>query len=239
VDIATEAVIRPLLLDTQLDATHSFVWALDGVVIPGETGPTLLAQKEGQYSVVATSATGCVSEEVTVTVIKSGPARPIGPGYYVTNAFSDEQVITIKIEGYGQYEYKLDEGPWQPTPVFTNVSAGVHTVYVRDTNTNGCGEIILTGVSVIDYPNFFTPNDDGFRDKWNIIGLDQEDAKIYIFDRYGKLLKQISAVGEGWDGTFNGANMPATDYWFSVTYKEFDGTTTVIKEFRAHFSLLR
>ena len=38
------------------------------------------------------------------------------------------------------------------------------------------------------------PNNDGFNDTWNIIGLADYDpaARIYIFDRYGKLLKQIS-----------------------------------------------
>ncbi|MFN3640655.1 MAG: T9SS type B sorting domain-containing protein, partial [Flavobacterium sp.] len=88
-----------------------------------------------------------------------------------------------------------------------------------------------------NYPNFFTPNADGYNDTWNIIGMEDPvyNAKIYIFDRYGKLLKQISPRGLGWDGTYNGQSMPSTDYWFTVTYEE-NGTP---KEFRAHFSLKR
>ena len=35
-------------------------------------------------------------------------------------------------------------------------------------------------------------------------------STIYIFDRYGKLLKQLSPLGQGWDGTFNGKPLPAT-----------------------------
>jgi len=64
---------------------------------------------------------------------------------------------------------------------------------------------------------------------------------IYIFDRYGKLIKQISPdlESDGWDGTFNGAQLPADDYWFTVTYPEFDGVNTLTKEFKAHFSLKR
>jgi gliding motility-associated-like protein len=241
VDIATGAVVRPLEISTGLDeATHDFEWFLDGVLQP-EAGSSYIAQTAGSYTVRVTSVPGgCVSQiSAPAVVIRSGPASAIGTGYYVTNYFSDQQVVTIKIEGYGAYEYRLDDGPWQTSPVFTNIPPGTHTAYIRDTNPDGCGETTLTGVSIVDYPNFFTPNDDGFRDAWNIIGLDQPDAKIYIFDRYGKLLKQISAVGEGWDGTFNGAKMPATDYWFTVTYSEFDGTSSVVKEFRAHFSLLR
>jgi gliding motility-associated-like protein len=242
VDKSTEGILRPLVIDTQL-TTGIFEWTLtqDGTttILP-EQGPVLIAEEAGEYNVTVTSLSGCVSDPIPpVTVIKSGPAVKIGRGYYVTNYFSDNQNITVTVDGYGIYEYKLDEGPWQTDNVFTNVSPGTHTVTVRDTNPDGCGETILTGANIVDYMNFFTPNDDGIRDYWNVIGLDQPDAKIYIFDRYGKLLKQISAVGEGWDGTYNGAKLPATDYWFTVTYREFDGTTTIIKEFKAHFSLLR
>jgi gliding motility-associated-like protein len=67
--------------------------------------------------------------------------------------------------------------------------------------------------------------------------LDQPDAKIYIYDRYGKLLKQITptATSQGWDGTYIGASMPSTDYWFTIEYKENDQQ----KLFKAHFALKR
>ncbi|HNP34121.1 MAG TPA: T9SS type B sorting domain-containing protein, partial [Flavobacterium sp.] len=91
-------------------------------------------------------------------------------------------------------------------------------------------------VSVIDYPHYFTPNGDGINDYWNIVGLGgQPNAKIYIFDRYGKLMKQISSTGLGWDGTYNGNLLPADDYWFSVDYIE----NATAKQFKAHFSLKR
>jgi gliding motility-associated-like protein len=51
----------------------------------------------------------------------------------------------------------------------------------------------------------------------SFVGLvGQPGAKISIFDRYGKLLKQISSTGAGWDGTYNGYLMPSDDYWFTV-----------------------
>ncbi|WP_394908110.1 T9SS type B sorting domain-containing protein, partial [uncultured Mesonia sp.] len=79
--------------------------------------------------------------------------------------------------------------------------------YGRD--KNGCGTTVRE-IAFIDYPKFFTPNEDGYNDTWNIIGLGEANigAKIFIFDRYGKLLKQLSPSGPGWDGTFNGKPMP-------------------------------
>ena len=72
--------------------------------------------------------------------------------------------------------------------------------------------------------------------KWNIYGLSQaNDVKVYIFDRDGKLLKQVSPKGEGWDGNFNGNPYPASDYWFTIDYTE-QGTS---KQYKSHFSLKR
>ncbi|WP_332871661.1 T9SS type B sorting domain-containing protein [Flavobacterium selenitireducens] len=42
----------------------------------------------------------------------------------------------------------------------------------------------------------------------------------------------------GWDGTFNGSQMPSTDYWFTVEYPD-PNANGAMKEFKAHFSLKR
>ena len=60
----------------------------------------------------------------------------------------------------------------------------------------------------------------------------QTKTKIYIFDRYGKLLKELDPLGLGWDGTYIGYPLPSTDYWFRVQLE--DG-----REFKSHFSLVR
>lgn len=152
----------------------------------------------------------------------------------VTNYFEDNQIITVFAENAGNYLYQIDFGPLQESNVFQNVSSGVHTIKVID--ANGCSSPLSTEVTVINYPKFFTPNQDNYNDTWNIFGLaDQFKSQISIFDRYGKLLKQISPRGTGWDGTYNGQPMPSDDYWFLVEYEE-NGS---LKEFKAHFSLKR
>jgi gliding motility-associated-like protein len=55
---------------------------------------------------------------------------------------------------------------------------------------------------------------------------------IRIFDRYGKLLKQIFPNSNGWDGTFNGQALPSDDYWYTVVLE--DG-----REIKGHFALKR
>jgi gliding motility-associated-like protein len=153
----------------------------------------------------------------------------------VSNYFDDLQVITVLASGPGEYLYQLDLGPLQESSVFENVPAGLHTITVFDKNS--CGPSLSDpNIMVINYPKFFTPNGDGFNDHWNITGLaDQPNSRIFIFDRYGKLIKEISPAGSGWDGTYNGNELPATDYWFTVDYLE----NTTPKQFKAHFSLKR
>jgi gliding motility-associated-like protein len=111
----------------------------------------------------------------------------------------------------------------------------MHTISVRD--RFGCA-IETLKINIIDYPKYFTPNGDGYHDTWNISSLrHQANAKIYIFDRYGKLLKEIRPSGEGWNGTFNGQPMPTSDYWFLVEY--YSQSSKALNQFKAHFTLKR
>ncbi|MGC4039790.1 MAG: T9SS type B sorting domain-containing protein [Flavobacterium sp.] len=252
VDFITDAVVRPLTLSSGIanPANYTFEWfeASAPTTVIG-TGPSYTvassapggATRTYTVHVTSTSALGCDTTSASFDVIQSGQAViPAGTaGYTVTNAFSTSQIITVTVDGYGSYEYSLDDGPRQASNVFENVSLGTHVIHVWDTEGGvaySCEELIITDVSVIDYPHYFTPNGDGIHDTWNIVGLGgQPGAKIYIFDRYGKLLKQISSTGQGWDGTFNGHLLPADDYWFSVEFIE----ENVVKEFKAHFTLKR
>ena len=229
----TEVVELPIL-DTQLpDTDYSFEWSLNGSVLPTEIASSLMPSVGGTYSVLVTNnVTGCQNMDSAV-VNESSP--PEITAEVISTIFDNNHIVEVTATGLGIYEFSLGNGAWQASNIFENVSLGTHIVTVRD--INGCG-IAVTSVLVIDYPQFFTPNGDGYHDTWNIVGIEtQPDAVIYVFDRFGKLLKQISPTGNGWDGTFNGAILPSNDYWFSIDYNEpIDGAR---KQFKAHFTLKR
>ncbi|NNL42995.1 MAG: T9SS type B sorting domain-containing protein, partial [Desulfobacterales bacterium] len=234
IDTNGSELIDPPLLDTGLsELDYSFVWRLDGTDIAGATGSSLIPTQGGSYTVVVTdNITGCQGTD-TATVTESAP--PIVVAEVTTLAFAGDHVIEATASGPGVYEYSLDEGPWQESGTFTGVTPGEHVVRARD--LNGCG-IGSTTVLVIDYPLYFTPNGDGYNDTWNIVGVGAlESAKIYIFDRFGKLLKQLNPSGQGWNGTYNGEALPSSDYWFTIEYIE--PSATAKKQFRAHFALKR
>jgi gliding motility-associated-like protein len=235
VDTNGTEVLDVPLLDTGLSTPeYEFEWFLEGTPIAGATQGSYVPQQGGQYTVVVTDSASRCQSQASTTVIESAPPEILDVDV-TTDAFSELHMIEVTVTGPGDYEYSLDGGAWQTDNIFMDVSAGEHQVRVRD--RIGCG-FSDASVTVMDYPKFFTPNGDGYNDTWNIKGIsNQPSAKIYIFDRYGKLLKQISPTSEGWNGTYNGSPMPTSDYWFVVEYNE--PNTGEPKEFKAHFTLKR
>ena len=203
-------------------------------IIPGATSATFSPSSEGTYTVLATNRVSGCRIPASTEVVSSYPPESINITL-LSPIFSDNNRLEVNVIGAGTYEYRVDFGTWQSEVLFENVSIGEHIIYVRD--RLNCNEIAQREI-VIGYPKFFTPNGDGFHDTWNIAGMTvRSNAKIYIFDRYGKLLKQISPTGEGWDGIYNGAQLPSSDYWFVLDYN--DSVTGKINQFRAHFTLKR
>ena len=229
-----EGAVSPPVIDTGLDpALYSFIWTFEGVILPNEIGPSIIALQGGTYQVTVTQlATGCHTTASTTVTVSSPPQTY--DAQVVSGAFETTHIIEATATGGGVYIFQLDDGPFQETGTFTGVEPGNHIITIKD--VNGCGSVMIE-LGVIDYPRFVTPNQDGFHDTWNIIGIANGDptAKIYIFDKFGKLLKQLSPQGLGWDGTYNGNPLPSSDYWFRVEYKENDTQ----KEFKGHFTLKR
>jgi len=226
-------VVRNYTLLSRLSSTiYSFVWTNSLGAIVG-TNSNLTVSNPDNYTVVATNlTTGCVSEPVTATVINSQKAFV---SYTVSNAFDNNQIITVIATGAGNnYEYQIDGGPFQDSPIFENQNYVLeHTIVVRD--KNDCGSTSLNAV-VVNYPKLFTPNGDSYFDTWMVYGISQlKNVRLFIYNRYGKLLTQLNSKNESWDGTLNNAPLPADDYWFTISYTE-NGNS---KEFRSHFTLKR
>lgn len=231
-DQTTLTAIQPYSIDTQLNAaSNSFIWYRNGILLPTVNSSVYQANVLGVYGVIVTdTTTGCSSGLVEVTVIETLPGQSIS--VLQTEAFSENATILVNVTGgQGPFLYQLDYGSFQSSNVFNSVTSGIHTITVID--DSNCTHLFNT-ITIVDYPRFFTPNNDGINDTWNIKSANSK-AKITIIDRYGKVLKQLRPIDLGWDGTFNSKNLPADDYWFTIEYLE-QGTTKI---FKSHFTLKR
>ena len=200
-------------------------------------------KKGGTYKVLATSIYGCDSDE-HVLIIKESSISSININDVLVQDDSDNNFIKVKTSnlGLGDYEFRLLDlnskiiYDYQSDPNFENLEGGIYILEVND--KNNCG-VIPFEISLISFPSFFTPNSNGENDFWQIKGLDNSYYKsgtINIFNRYGKQVATFSINDSGWDGTYNGKNLPQNDYWFQVV---LINQNDEVKNRSGNFSLLR
>ena len=201
----------------------SYLWSTN------ETTPEIEISTIGNYWVTVTTVFGCETTS-EFTIIESEQAT-----IEMTESidFSDPNNVTVTISGIGDYLYVLDDGEPQESNVFEYVSLGYHTITIID--INGCSDISKQ-IVVVDTPKFFSPNGDGYFDTWHITGVETMPGTIvFVYDRYGKLLKTLAHNSPGWDGTYNGAQKEGNDYWFTAIVKKNDREFEV----KGHFALKR
>lgn len=210
---------NPVTLEAGLTGM-SYLWST------GATTATIQVNNTGNFYVELTSPApeNCTSRK-NFTVI-----RQIVPE--IKTVTVKETTVTIEVTNTAPYfEYSLDNISYQSSNLFTDVPAGIQTAYVRDTSfCNSDQEQFI----VIDPPKFFTPNNDGFNDAWYVKDFETfPEARITIFDQYGKLLIELSPSKLSWDGSFNLKPLPSSDYWYIL---KLDDSGV---EKRGHFSLKR
>jgi len=195
----------------------------------GAMAPSIQVTTSGIYTVTIKNNDGCTKVK-TFTVLESETATITDINVDDLNYNNSVEIIAT---GNGLYEYSIDGVNFQDSPIFSNLNGLIYTAYVRD--KNGCGTVSKE-FFLMQIPRYFTPNGDGYNDFWNLKGINPSSPNvnsiIYIFDRMGKLLKQISPVSAGWNGTYDGKLMPADDYWFTIQLQ--DGRSA-----RGHFTLKR
>ena len=91
------------------------------------------------------------------------------------------------------------------------------------------------GAVLVSTPAPAEVDGDGYHDTWQIAGQNPDTPqlqRIEIYDRFSKLLYILNKNTSGWNGTYNGKQMPSSDYWFKAIFKN-DST------YRGHFTLKR
>lgn len=238
IDSETGNNTNTVLLESGLNSNdYTIKWYLNTNLVG--TGSNYIAEEPGEYTVETIKlteeiGTDCNYKIAKVIVESSSPSFELS---ILTEDFSDSNTVEINIveQGIGNYEFSLDHLPFQSYPRFYNLNPGNHLITIRD--TSGLCVYKTIDFLILNYPKFFTPNNDGINDTWNITDLQTDlDSNIIIYDRFGKIISEIKPFEEGWDGyNTNGNKLPSSDYWFLVTYNK----NNVLREFRGNFSLLR
>ncbi len=223
-------------------AVYDYVWTAPN---GNESfGSQITIESGGLYTVTATTTNGTLCTRTREIQVNESIAATITDADVTIVDDSENNSISIDPTnlGIGDYQYALinEDGiqtSFQDIPLFENLTGGFYTIVVED--KNGCRPNATLEVSVIEYPKFFTPNNDGINDTWAIKGANSTfypTAQINIFNRFGKVVAQIEVDSPGWTGTYGGKTLPSDDYWFSIVLVDRNGNA---RERKGNFSLLR
>jgi gliding motility-associated-like protein len=196
----------------QPQGTITYLWNT------GDTTENIVVSEPGEYFVDVTSVQNINGQEVVCSSTKFFNVSLSGlpeVTFTQTGFVGNDNQLIITAEGTGDYEYALNNSGYVDHNVF-DIETTENKIFVRD--KNGCGEVSINFVA-LRIPEFFTPNGDGFNDYWQIEGIRQSENDIkviYIFDRYGKLIYEVSPQQIGWDGTYKGSPVPSQDYWYKI-----------------------
>lgn len=198
----------------------------------GETTQSIEVTESGTYTLNAIKNSINEGELVSCSNQISFTVEVVGiesVDVMITGEPNENQTATINVSPPGNYLYSLNStSEFNESNVF-NLNQVDNVIYIQDSNR--CG-IVARSFTVIDLPEFFTPNNDGINDAWRPRGIRNENLNlksVQIFDRFGKLLVNFGAGGK-WDGTYNGKPVPANDYWYKVNFSDgrvFTGNITL------------
>ncbi|WP_242083316.1 T9SS type B sorting domain-containing protein [Aestuariivivens sediminis] len=199
--------------DTNI-STATYLWST------GDTTEQITVSTPGTYSVEVSNGACTVIKTVDLNQIDN----PV-----IDQVSSIGNDIIVSATNTGDFLYSLDGNTYQSNNTFFNVKGGLYTIYIRERN---CQEVVAMSYLHFYIPRFFTPNNDGINDTFNLAGIEfYDDSKVSIFDRYGKLLKNAGKGPFEWNGTYAGALLPADDYWYVVIIEG--------QKFTGHFTLKR
>lgn len=203
---------------TTLDAGpgfDSYEWST------GATTQSIASVGTGTYWVKLKTGDCVAKQEVKVFASE----QPVVANIEISN----NNITVYVIGGTPAYQYSIDDVNWQDSNMFTNMTRGDHTIYVKD--SYNCDPIEV-GVVVPNIINVITPNGDGVNDVVDYSALaGKENLILSIFDRYGaKIFQADKSNGYKWDGSANGTKkVPTGNYWYSVTWNENNKNKTPIK----------
>ncbi|WP_276498197.1 gliding motility-associated C-terminal domain-containing protein [Pontibacter litorisediminis] len=202
-----------------------FRWYEDATSATAIAGATKAAfetpalQKSRTYY-VAIVRNGCETERVPVQAFVY--PVPVASASVQNPEINAGDSTRLNGSGGASYSWSPAAGlndPTSATPVATPEKTTRYTLTVR--NEEGCEDTVSVVVNVrqlLEIPNAFSPNGDGVNDTWEIKNIEYyPQAKVEIYNRWGNLVFEQTNYRNEWHGTYRGAALPVSTYFYVVT----------------------
>jgi gliding motility-associated-like protein len=183
-----------------------------------------------------TSALGCTDSTSKTILIYTKPIIKISPSTEVSKGYSTQLFATGGTDYLWTPANTLDN-PASASPVATPDQDTRYTVKVM--NAFGCFDtasvmVTLKADFAIEPQNLISPNGNGQNDVWKIKGIEfYPDAKVLIFDQWGRVVLEETNYKNTWDGTMKGKALPDGTYFYVIslpgTDRLYKGTINILK----------
>lgn len=217
--------------------TGTFRFEGNGVDTKGLFTPATAGRGSHTISYIYNSTAGCSDTISSNLVVKEFPKVDAGPdravlsgGYVVLNASASGTNISLT--------WTPPTGLDNPAIINPKASPSDDVTYtLTATTAEGCAvsdEVFVKFLSDIKIPNTFTPNGDGYNDRWEILSLDSYPGSILeVYSSAGQLIYRTQGYAKPWDGTNNGKPLPAGTYYYVIDpkngKKKIAGYVTLIR----------
>ena len=205
-----------------------YLWKNDVSILTGlgfssiYTNPSIPTE----YTVFITDTNGC--KDTNSVLIDIYPEPKIDAG----------KDVIIELGGNTIFNPKGDKGSIIWTPSYSlNCSTcrnpqafpdknTVYTIYLTDKNGCKTSDSLLVRIGGVLYlPNTFTPEGDGYNERFMASGVNITKFNLKIFNRWGELIYESNDINVGWDGTFKGKKCKIDSYVWKVTYSHLTEQT--------------
>lgn len=239
-------------------ANVNYFWSLSaGIEINNPNGnPMIQTFAPGSYSynvIVTNQQTGCFNALNNQFAAEVWPV-PVADFYANPNSAPLlEPTITFTNQSIGASSYFWDFGDFSSNNNTSNAihpshlynMVGNYNVYLVAINSKGCKDTAMRVVEItpemaVYIPNAFTPDQNGRNDRFLVfgVGIDENQFRMEIYDRWGELIHSTTNFKEGWDGKAKGAENQAQDgvYIYRILITDLAGNK---KTYVGHVTLLK
>ncbi len=224
-----------------------WLWNFSDGEISTDQHPTHIFNNAGNYDVNLTvvSDRGCYATYTASNVIQvyPSPTADFNASTYSTDIMTPTVSFVNTSINYSSYQWVFGDGTTTSTvlnPTHTFSDTGSYSALLITTNTYGCRDTILKHIeirpkSTLFIPNCFTPNGDGENEVFRPFHTNMDHLQVWVFDRWGLLLKTWDTLDGSWDGYYNGKKCQQDTYVYKIVG---DGIGGQHSEWVGHVSIV-
>lgn len=245
--------LNPELSNTSFgNGNLNFLWDFGKGFTRNGFLPDFEYRYSGDYSIslTVTNEFGCASTYTHHSQIRVYPEPRAGFTVNPDRLTTDQPLANIFDQSVGATTWEFTTGTgeriYQRNFSHFYYEPGSYKLTQKVTNEYGCVDTAVFQLKVdpvmtFFLPNAFTPNDDGDNDGFRCYGLNIEDFRMEIYNRWGELVFESNNLEEEWNGRlFNKQENPVSqmDVYAVVVYvrdsfngpvKRIDHRVTLVK----------